>query len=72
MVRRESDVRQLLTIGAALLLAAGLGSLAAQTAPTAPPTSSPRERLSINDGWRFTKDDPPGRVSIFSMTCGRQ
>ncbi|MBE2215724.1 MAG: glycoside hydrolase family 2 protein [Opitutaceae bacterium] len=23
-------------------------------------TTSPRERLSINDGWHFTHDDPPG------------
>lgn len=53
-------MRQFLTIGAASLLAAGLGSLAAQTARTAPPPSSPRERLSINDGWRFTKGDPFG------------
>jgi len=53
-------VRQLLRIGAASLLAVGLGPLAAQTARTPPPQSSTRERLSINDDWRFTKGDPSG------------
>ena len=31
-------------------------------AGTAASLSAPRERLSINDGWRFQKDDPPGNT----------
>jgi hypothetical protein len=28
----------------------------------APQATAPRERISINEGWRFTKDDPPGNT----------
>jgi len=44
-------------VGLAPLLAdAGAAGLAA------PPSPSPRERISINDGWRFQKNDPPGNA----------
>ena len=42
--------------------------LAAAVSPNAQPTAGAgqaRERISINDDWRFTKDDPPGnQVSL--------
>src|SRR2546423_4840785 len=41
-----------------LLLAAA--SLAAQT--PAASRRAPRERISIDEGWRFTKNDPPGNA----------
>jgi beta-galactosidase len=55
---------------ACLLVALGAGLLEAQTAAPAssraerpaPAERSPRERLSINDDWRFTRDDPPGNT----------
>jgi beta-galactosidase len=43
-----------------LLVALGLGPLAAQAAP--PPAPSPRERVSLNADWRFQKGDPPGNT----------
>lgn len=55
----------------AFLIAISLGPLAAQTTATrrtgeevsAAPLPSPRQRLSINDDWRFKKDDPPGNTT---------
>jgi beta-galactosidase len=44
----------LAAVAAALLLPAGLSNSPAQV--------SPRERISINDDWRFIKDDPPGNT----------
>src|SRR5262245_23000831 len=41
----------------ASLLSAVFVTVTAQRAPV--PTTG-RERISINDGWRFMKDDPPG------------
>jgi hypothetical protein len=53
-----------------LLLGLSAGLLEAQaTAPAgsrgerpASAERSPRERISINDNWRFTRDDPPGNT----------
>ncbi len=42
----------------ALLLPLMPAAMHAQTAAA----TSPRERLSLNDGWRFQKDDPPGNT----------
>ena len=53
----------------ALALVGGLGTIPGQ--PASPPTNTatptarpepPRERLLINDDWRFQKDDPPGNT----------
>lgn len=30
--------------------------------PASPESPAPRERVSLNDGWRFQKDDPPGNT----------
>ncbi len=43
---------------AALVLQAGMTDGAAQV--------SPRERISINDDWRFIRDDPPGNTVSLS------
>ena len=61
MTRRTSLV-------AVLTVAVGYGLFAGQTtAPatgvaSAPARVAPRERISINDDWRFQKDDPPGNT----------
>ncbi len=53
----------------ALVLALGASLLAAQTSalpagvvPSDGSHGTPRERLSLNDDWRFQKDDPPGNT----------
>ena len=51
------DVRHLTTLSAACLIAVAVASPVAQ--PT-PGSDTPRERISINADWRFTKGDPPG------------
>jgi len=33
--------------------------------------ASPRERISINDDWRFTKDDPAGITENLAYPRGR-
>ncbi len=56
------------TVATLCLLAAGAASLAAQVParpraagiPAARTSPAPRERISIDDGWRFHKGDPPG------------
>jgi beta-galactosidase len=63
-------MRNYTRIIAALLVAVSLGPLAAQTtAPrgtgeevSASSQLSSRERISINDDWRFKKADPPGNT----------
>jgi beta-galactosidase len=45
-----------MAIAADIILIASLVPLAAQT------TAPARERISINDDWRFQKDDPPGNT----------
>ena len=66
-------MRKLSKIPSALVIAIGLGGFAAQTAQPqtgrgeAPgsPSAGPRERVSIDRGWRFQMGDPPGnRVSL--------
>ena len=42
-----------------LLLALSSGLRAA---PTTPPPTSARERISLDRDWRFQKDDPPGNT----------
>jgi beta-galactosidase len=51
-----------------LTLLVALGSLGclAQGADTASMDAPPRERLSINDGWRFTHGDPAGLTTNLS------
>jgi beta-galactosidase len=44
---------------AALLLVLGTAPAPEQTTAI---QSSPRERIAIDDGWRFTKGDPPGNA----------
>ncbi|HLP07128.1 MAG TPA: beta-galactosidase GalB [Opitutaceae bacterium] len=48
---------------ASLVLALALPCFACAEipAPAAPP--NPRERVSLNNDWRFTKDDPPGNAT---------
>jgi beta-galactosidase len=41
-----------------------LGNYLSPAAPTAQP--SPRERISLNSSWRFTKGDPPGYISTLA------
>ena len=43
----------------AVLLAIN-GAMLAGALPSRAQTVSPGERLSLNEGWRFTKDDPAG------------
>src|SRR5687768_13779668 len=38
----------------------------ALAAPLAVEPASPRERISINHGWRFQKEDPPGTTTNLS------
>ncbi len=52
-------MRNVPTLIAALLLAAAAAPGAGQPAPA---RDAPRERISINDNWRFTKGDPPGNA----------
>jgi len=50
-------------VGAALALAAGAaGVLLPAGTPHRAAPAVPRERISINDDWRFTRDDPPGNT----------
>jgi beta-galactosidase len=51
-------------IVAGLVLALGVAALSARTveASSVAKTVPPRQRLSINDGWRFHKGDPPGNT----------
>ena len=51
-------MRHLPIVTAACLLTAAVTSPIAQPVP---PSGQVRERLSLNEDWRFTKDDPPGR-----------
>jgi beta-galactosidase len=44
-------------------LLTALVAVAVAAQPVPQPTPG-RERMSINDGWRFTKDDPPGTASL--------
>lgn len=48
------------------LLAGTAGLLAATASPTRvrAESASPRERLAINDGWRFQKGDPAGATGL--------
>lgn len=48
---------------AALTLACGLHLFATAASLPATGTTAPRERLPLNDGWRFQKDDPPGLIT---------
>jgi hypothetical protein len=56
-----------------LLLAAGIAVVVLQTGVVmaAVPPASPRERLSINDDWRFTKGDPAGLADNLAYPRGR-
>jgi beta-galactosidase len=56
-----------------LLLAASVAVvvLQAEVVMAAVPPTSPRERISINDDWRFTKDDPAGIANDLAYPRGR-
>ena len=56
-------VRAMVTIAALLLLSATGTAMAAD---------SPRERISINDDWRFTKGDPPNLAENLAYPRGRR
>lgn len=49
---------------AAILLAAQAGAASPTAAPSSEGSQPPRERISINDGWRFHKGDPPGATGL--------
>ena len=53
----DSSWKHSLGLAVAALLFAGKPSLAGE-----PAYPSPRERISINDDWRFIKGDPPGNT----------
>ena len=53
-----------LTLWRRALVALAVFSLAATVSRGhAAQTPAPRERIPINDGWRFTHDDPPGTTT---------
>lgn len=58
---------------ASLLLTASVAAAALQTGTVMAGSlpASPRERISINDDWRFTKDDPAGIAEDLAYPRGR-
>src|SRR5262245_59328520 len=58
---------------ASLLLRASVAAAALQTGTVMAGSlpASPRERISINDDWRFTKDDPAGIAEDLAYPRGR-
>src|ERR1039458_3889102 len=56
-----------------LLLAASVAVvvLQAEVVMAAVPPTSPRDRISINDDWRFTKADPAGIANDLAYPRGR-
>ena len=56
-----------------LLLAASVAVVVLQTGVVmaAVPPASPRERISINDDWRFTKGDPAGLADNLAYPRGK-
>ena len=59
MTRRTSLVA-VLTVAVGYSLFAGRTTAPAAGVASAPARVAPRERMSLNDDWRFRKDDPPG------------
>jgi beta-galactosidase len=50
----------------------GVAVIFLQAAAILPADAAPRERISINDGWRFTKDDPAGLAENLDYPRGRE
>ena len=62
----RSYLLPVLLVAVGLVLPAACTTTSRTVPAEATPQPAPRERVSINEGWRFTKDDPPGNTVSLS------